>query len=635
MRKKLLIMGLAVFSTFVMASDNASIIKADKAFSTGNITALGRVYENNRSTRIINYLYAKAMLTKSIATPAETFIATNVDDYMRIDLIHQLLIFYFTNHSLKSYIRVFNLLQIKQASFNEKCGYDLANISLGKQANQLISDPWLISNGIPTWCSDLAANKFAHHKISIEQRNIMLFNLLANGRSDTFNEIANNLGLKPINFYRYMRPGTSISSNNKDYQFLMAYMIINIAKNDPTAALNRMNGISLDSNTKTFLNNHLAMQFALKQNFKQALSLFENNDDTYLSNDEYEWRTRSYLFMSDWDNVTKSISDMPYDIQTKNVWLYWNGKASAMLGKESLALQSYKQIPNDYSYYSMLAINEQNSNVTFFNKAAPSTSTSGKYLASARQAFALYTLGKSVKSRNLTNIASAEWNYAAKFATDSELLIMCNMAFKQQLYDIGIAAADQMDIRYIRFSFPTPFLSSYSKYSKINGIDASYALGITRQESRFNYTVIAFDGGVGLMQIMPQTAAYIAHKSKSINCYRSGYDCNIKFGSWYLGNLYSKFNHNLIYATAAYNGGPNRARRWEDNLNKLDNTVQMELIPITITRGYVQKVLTNKAAYDAEFANHNSVNLLKFINNLNHNHYLNQPDDDKTDAGKL
>ena len=355
-----------------------------------------------------------------------------------------------------------------------------------------------------------------------------------------------------------------------------------------------------------------------------------------MSDEELEWRTRSYMYYGKWSKVIDSIDDMPQSLKSKNIWLYWKGKAYANLKQNSKANSYFEQIPSDYSYYSMLAQSVLDNGTGFKTGHSDTTSLgSNQYAINAKSAFALYEMGKSGGSKNLVNIATAEWNYAAKQSTDQDLLAMSNLAAKQGAYDLSISAANQMDDRYLELSFPTPFLSSYVKYSSSNSIDKSYPLAITRQESRFNYSVVAFDGGVGLMQIMPQTATYIAKKMGTKNCYTQGADCNIKFGSWYLGNLYSKFGKNLIYSSAAYNAGPGRARRWQDKLGNLDNAVQIELIPISITRDYVQKVLTNKAAYDAEFENKDSIDLLAYVEAVSKNHYVMAPDDDNTDAQKI
>lgn len=622
-------------SAFADIANGSTILAADKAYTTGNLSKLATLYQHNNKVRIVSYLYAKGILTKNIATPTENFIKIKHDDYMRIDLIHQLLIYYYQNNDYTSYIRTFNLLPQLRANNNERCGYDLANTHLHKDTTPLMNSSWLISNSLPPWCADLMTINYVYRQISSNERDFMLVNLILNKHTDIFNSIASGIGISPINFYQYQNK--NISKNSPNYKFITAYKISAVAKKSPDLALSILDNSSLSSEIKSIIYGYLGMQFALNQNFKQAIKMYDYANLQYLSDDEFEWRVRSYLGLQKWDMVTTSIKDMPATLQKKSVWLYWNGKALAQLDQDSTAILSYKQVANDYSYYSMLAKNEAHEIVPFIVTKAVTAKNAlhSIYLNNANDAISLYLFAQKNHSKNLANIASTEWLYAAKYATDKELIKMTNLARTSGSFDLSIAAANQMSIHDMHLSYPILFLNSYTIHSRQAGIDASYALAVTRQESRFNYKVIAFDGGVGLMQIMPGTASYIAKKSNSVNCYRSSYDCNIKFGTWYLGNLYHKFNSNYIYATAAYNGGPNRARRWEDNLSNLDILIQMELIPINITRGYVQKVLSNKAVYDSELNSNNSVNLLQYIKSLPLKHYLQEPDDDKTDAEKM
>ncbi len=614
---------------------NSPLIKADKAYTTGNLTALGTIYSTDPKNRIISYLYAKAMLTKDVAKYAEYFITNSTNSYMRNDLIHQLLIFNFNNNSYSDYKRVFNLLNISQTTQNEKCGFDYSAY-MTKSSTTTLDTSSLIDNNIPIWCANYIAIKYQKGDISTFERNIMLNNLIINNKTDIFNQIANDIKVNPINFAHYDNMTTNKLPENKDYNFLVVNRIANIGHRTPDIALKELNQSDVDPDTKAFLGNYLAMQFAQKHDFETALNLYSSYANDYMSNEEYEWQVRSYLYYGKWSKVIDSINEMPESLKSKNVWLYWMAKSYTQLGDTQKATTFFNQIPQDYSYYSMLTQSEIANGTTFKTKHPNTTSLSlNQYATNAKSALALYQIGKSEGSRNLVNIATAEWNYAAKQATDTDLLSMSNLAAKQSIYDLSISAATQMDDRYLELSFPTPFLSSYKKYSANNSIDKSYALAVSRQESRFNYWVIAFDGGVGLMQIMPQTAAYIAKKSGSQNCYKQSPDCNIKFGTWYLGSLYSKFGNNIIYSTAGYNAGPNRSRRWQDKLGQLDNTIQIELIPISITRDYVQKVLTNKAAYDTAFANKNTIDLLTYIKNISKNHYVNGFDDDNTDAQKI
>ena len=109
MKQKILTTVLCVLCLPAMAENSSVLIKADKAYTTGNITSLGSVFSSDHHNHVISYLYAKAMLTKNVAKYAEDFIDANPDSYMRSDLIHQLLTFYYNNNSYSSYTRAFNL----------------------------------------------------------------------------------------------------------------------------------------------------------------------------------------------------------------------------------------------------------------------------------------------------------------------------------------------------------------------------------------------------------------------------------------------------------------------------------------------------------------------------------------------
>ena len=55
-----------------------------------------------------------------------------------------------------------------------------------------------------------------------------------------------------------------------------------------------------------------------------------------------------------------------------------------------------------------------------------------------------------------------------------------------------------------------------------------------------------------------------------------------------------------VLATASYNAGPSRAKRWKDE-NSLEGAIYAESIPFTETRNYVQKVMSNASYYANRF----------------------------------
>jgi len=72
---------------------------------------------------------------------------------------------------------------------------------------------------------------------------------------------------------------------------------------------------------------------------------------------------------------------------------------------------------------------------------------------------------------------------------------------------------------------------------------------------------------------------------------------NIGLGTSYLKMVLDQLGHPLL-ASAAYNAGPARARRWRDS-RPLEGAIYAETIPFGETRDYVKKVMANAVFYSA------------------------------------
>ncbi|MFN7094705.1 MAG: hypothetical protein ACK4M7_05000, partial [Burkholderiales bacterium] len=421
MKKKLLALGFWLINLPVMANNNLPVVKADKAYTANNLVQLSKLYQAYPTDITINYLYSKAMLSKNNSTYAVNFVTQFPNSYMRSDILHKLLIFYFTNNSLTNYKRTFTILPLAQTSINEKCGYDLANIVLSVSSKPLLSNEWLISTRIPSWCANLIATRYNRGRLDEDQRNLMLYNLLADGKTDVFNHVAPSVGLAAINFARYYNVEVDELPANKNYNYLVVNRIVNIAKKDPTRADREIKQANLDANTRIYLTNYLAMQFAIKQKFDQAELLYKKSANSYLSDEEYEWQVRTYLYSSNWNKVITSIDHMPEALKNKNTWLYWKAKAYENLNQADKASKLFAQIPHEFSYYSLLAQAELESHTQL--EANPLQQVSrgkSKLFSQAKMALALYEIGKSIPSINLINLATAQWNYIARNADSSQ-----------------------------------------------------------------------------------------------------------------------------------------------------------------------------------------------------------------------
>ena len=127
--------------------------------------------------------------------------------------------------------------------------------------------------------------------------------------------------------------------------------------------------------------------------------------------------------------------------------------------------------------------------------------------------------------------------------------------------------------------------------------------GLMRQESRFTIDARSDVGALGLMQIMPATARWIARRL-GINDFRANsahdLDVNLRFGTYYLRYALDGLADQPVLATAGYNAGPLRARRWQAD-RPLDATIYIDTIPFQETRDYVKKVMNNAMFYARRF----------------------------------
>ncbi|MDA0241655.1 MAG: lytic transglycosylase domain-containing protein, partial [Proteobacteria bacterium] len=138
-----------------------------------------------------------------------------------------------------------------------------------------------------------------------------------------------------------------------------------------------------------------------------------------------------------------------------------------------------------------------------------------------------------------------------------------------------------------------------------DGLEAPLLFALIRQESAFDQRAISHAGARGLMQLMPRTARHVARRiSKPYVPKRLTEDpaYNINIGQAYLRELLEDFDGSYILALAAYNAGPGRVRRWikaygDPRQSNTDAIDWIEMIPISETRNYVQRVIENLHVY--------------------------------------
>ncbi len=132
---------------------------------------------------------------------------------------------------------------------------------------------------------------------------------------------------------------------------------------------------------------------------------------------------------------------------------------------------------------------------------------------------------------------------------------------------------------------------------------------IIHQESNFSVPAYSSAGARGLMQLMPFTAKKVARDLK-IKYYKrrltTNPQYNILLGTTYINEMLIKFNKALPLALAAYNAGPSRVKIWlkrygDPRNGEISYENWIESIPISETRFYVQKVLSNLRIYQKKY----------------------------------
>lgn len=112
-------------------------------------------------------------------------------------------------------------------------------------------------------------------------------------------------------------------------------------------------------------------------------------------------------------------------------------------------------------------------------------------------------------------------------------------------------------------------------------------------------------GALGLMQILPETAAFIARRTGGVDFTTSDLatpEVNVAYGSWYLRYLLDHYEGAELPAVAAYNAGLGKVDEWVAKAREEGRPLTASGIPYPETRAYVERVLSAQSAYRSTYA---------------------------------
>jgi soluble lytic murein transglycosylase len=317
-----------------------------------------------------------------------------------------------------------------------------------------------------------------------------------------------------------------------------------------------------------------------------------------LTPEQQAWRIRAALRAHAWRDVQAAIDALPESDQQQAVWRYWRARALAAQDRRDDAKSAYEALASHLDFYGMLAADALGHAVAV---PAPEPQRAPQDEA----AFAKFGARADVKRVillarfDLRLDALREWAYAVKGLDDDGLLLAAEYARRAGLYDRAIFTAERTSSRVdLGLRYLAPYRSEFAAAAKEQGIDVELLYGIARQESRFVSDIVSSAGAVGLMQLMPATARWVA-KKLSVADYAStriaDVDLNTQFGAFYFRHWLDRLGLPAL-AAAAYNAGPSRARAWQPAA-PLEGAIWVETIPFNETRDYVKRVLANATLY--------------------------------------
>ena len=164
---------------------------------------------------------------------------------------------------------------------------------------------------------------------------------------------------------------------------------------------------------------------------------------------------------------------------------------------------------------------------------------------------------------------------------------------------------------------PLEYKELIEEYAGQNNLEPAFVAAIIMNESSFRRYAESSVGASGLMQLMPDTAEWIAGK---LDDDRYTFDrmwdgeTNIRYGCWYLGYLSRLFHGDAQLVSAAYHAGQTTVTQWLSDPAKSADGVSLDITRlsdgptkqyigrVTQTYGIYQSLLYPDEAFDAQDA---------------------------------
>ena len=159
---------------------------------------------------------------------------------------------------------------------------------------------------------------------------------------------------------------------------------------------------------------------------------------------------------------------------------------------------------------------------------------------------------------------------------------------------------DDFPLDFWQITYPQGMREEVGLITQDIQVDPNLVTAVIREESSYDPEAVSSVGALGLMQLMPVTAQWVAKRIDLESFSRDQLyfpSVNIKLGAHYLAFLLDRFKGDRVLAVAAYNAGPDMVDRWKGAISTSDQDEFLEAIPFQETRSFVKRVMRSYHEY--------------------------------------
>lgn len=338
-------------------------------------------------------------------------------------------------------------------------------------------------------------------------------------------------------------------------------------------------------------------RFALIENWPEANlwldALVPSARDTQVN----EWGVRRAMSALNPTLALARIDAMQPELRDVAKWRYVRGRLQEWLGRADQAADDFHVASSDASFFGFLAADRLGIGYALCPEPSMLDAKLAEPIltsAALPRMVEFFALSEGVQAKR-------EWMHLIGSLNPAQRRQAGILASQQGWAELGILALNQPpDRKLYQARFPILETETLTLNAARNGLDPAFVAGLIRQESAWNPAIASHAGAIGLMQMLPSTAAITAKTlgiaGRTVNLRDA--KLNLKLGTKHLADLAKKYANSPMLMTAAYNAGPNALKRWIDPLYTSHPDLWIETVPYKETRDYISTVLAFTVIYD-------------------------------------